>query len=134
MVFLLSVSVTSMFATGGTTTSSGNNHNNNAANVSSQSSGAQSRTNQASTQTVHNKAYNDNMIEVEPGVFAIYSGDVNQDGYIGSDDVVSIDNDNLGGISGDYIVTDLNGDTYVGSDDVVVCDNNNLLGLSVQRP
>ena len=81
-----------------------------------------------------NKAYGDNMKEVEPGVFAIYSGDVNQDGYIATDDVTLVDNDNLNGLSGSYLVTDLNGDTYVGTDDVTLCDNNNLMGIQIQRP
>ena len=81
-----------------------------------------------------NKAYGDNMKEVEPGVFAIYSGDVNQDGYIATDDVTIVDNDNLIGASGNYLITDLNGDTYVGTDDVTLCDNNNLSGIQIQRP
>jgi len=81
-----------------------------------------------------NKAYGDNMKEVEPGVFAIYSGDVNQDGYIATDDVTSVDNDNLVGASGPYLVTDLNGDTYTATDDVTLCDNNNLLGIQIMRP
>ena len=81
-----------------------------------------------------NKAYGDNMKEVEPGVFAIYSGDVNQDGYIATDDVTTVDNDNLVGAIGNYLVTDLNGDTYVGTDDVTLCDNNNLSGIQIQRP
>lgn len=84
--------------------------------------------------TASNKAYGDNMKEVEPGVFAIYSGDVNQDGYIATDDVTSVDNDNLVGSTGSYLVTDLNGDTYVGTDDVTLCDNNNLAGIQIQRP
>lgn len=86
------------------------------------------------TLTTSNKAYGDNLKEVEPGVFAIYSGDVNQDGYIATDDVTTVDNDNLTGASGNYLVTDLNGDTYVGTDDVTLCDNNNLMGIQIQRP
>ena len=74
------------------------------------------------------------MKEVEPGVFAIYSGDVNQDGYIATDDVTTVDNDNLVGAAGNYLINDLNGDTYVGTDDVTLCDNNNLMGISIQRP
>jgi len=81
-----------------------------------------------------NKAYGDNMKEVEPGVFAIYSGDVSQDGYIAVDDVAQIDNDNLVGAFGPYLLNDLNGDTYVGVDDVAMCDNNNLIGIQIQRP
>lgn len=86
------------------------------------------------TLTSPNKAYGDNMKEVEPGVFAIYSGDVNQDGYIATDDVTIVDNDNLVGAAGNYLITDLNGDTYVGTDDVTLCDNNNLMGIQIQRP
>ena len=81
-----------------------------------------------------NNAYGDNQVQVEPGVFAIYSGDVNQDGFIGSDDVAIIDTDNLNGVFGGYFVTDLNGDAFVGSDDVGIADNNNILGIFVLTP
>ena len=83
--------------------------------------------------TVSNKAYGDNMREVEPGVFAIYSGDVNQDGFVTTEDVGLIDNDNLSFEFG-YIVTDINGDGFVTTEDVGLADNNNLAFVGIQRP
>jgi hypothetical protein len=80
-----------------------------------------------------NNALGDNQLEVEPGVFAIYSGDVNQDGFIGVDDVAIIDNDNAAGAIG-YVVTDLNGDGFLGVDDVAIADNNNALGIFAITP
>lgn len=103
-------------------------------NASQQNGNASRNGGNTTSLTTSNKAYGDNMKEVEPGVFAIYSGDVNQDGYIATDDVTNVDNSNLVGASGNYLVNDLNGDTYVGTDDVTLCDNNNLMGISIQRP
>lgn len=80
-----------------------------------------------------NKAYGANLVDVN-GVWAMYSGDVNQDGFIGGDDVGIVDNDNLEGIFFVYTNTDINGDLFVGGDDVGVVDNNNLLGVYVLRP
>jgi len=81
-----------------------------------------------------NNAFGDNQAQVEPGVFAIYSGDVNQDGYISGDDVNAIDADNIAGLFGGYFVTDLNGDAYVAGDDVVLADINNVNGVFIQTP
>lgn len=87
---------------------------------------------QAKCQT--NNAFGDNQIQVEPGVFAIYAGDVNQDGFIGGDDVDIVDQDNLAGIFGIYTATDITGDGFVGGDDVNIVDVNNLTGIFVQQP
>ncbi len=84
--------------------------------------------------TSASQAFGDNQIEVAPGVYAIYSGDVNQDGFIGGDDVGVVDNDNLVGLFLDYYVTDLNGDGFVGGDDVGLVDNNNLAGVFAITP
>lgn len=80
------------------------------------------------------QAYGSNMIEIEPGIWAFYSGDVTQDEFMGSDDVSIIDNDNLAGLSFDFLATDINGDGFVGSDDVSIADNNNLAGVFSQHP
>ena len=87
----------------------------------------------AQAQSSPNNALGDNQIEVEPGVFAIYSGDVNQDGFIGVDDVADVDNQNLAGDMG-YVLGDINGDGFVGVDDVAIVDNNNLLGIFAITP
>ncbi len=80
------------------------------------------------------QAYGDNQVMVQPGFYAIYTGDVNQDGFVGGDDVGIVDNDNLIGIYGDYYTSDINGDGFVGGDDVGMVDNNNLIGVYVLTP
>lgn len=77
-----------------------------------------------------NNAYGDNQKEVEPGVFAIYSGDVNQDGFIDILDQGSVDNDLLNFAAG-YVLTDLNGDSFVDILDQSILDNNlfNFIGV-----
>ena len=89
---------------------------------------------EAKAQANPNNAYGDNQIEVEPGVFALYSGDVNQDGFISSDDAVAVDDDNIAGVFGVYTPTDINGDSFVSSDDAVITDTNNINGVFVQKP
>ncbi len=69
------------------------------------------------------KAYANNMAQVNTGVWAFYSGDINQDDVIdGTDapDLVSAINSSAFGIQ----VTDLNGDGSVDNSDVPFFDNN----------
>lgn len=73
------------------------------------------------------------MAEVEPGVYAIYSGDVNQDGTIDGLDIGSIDNDASLFAFG-YNVTDLNGDGATDGLDLGIVDNLSQLFLFVARP
>ena len=80
-----------------------------------------------------NNAYGDNQKQVEPGVFAIYSGDIDQDGIIDIFDQVILDNDVVS-FSGGYIPSDLNGDASVDLFDQVILDNNVVLFIGVQSP
>lgn len=92
----------------------------------------------ASTQVDESAGYGGPMmIEVEPGVWAFFAGDVTQDGFIGGDDVGLIDNDNISGVTSfdfGYISNDINGDGFVGGDDVGVVDNNNIAGVFYLYP
>jgi len=85
--------------------------------------------------TAANKAYGDNMIQVDasPVRFAVYSGDVNQDGSIDGSDNGLVDNDAYNFISG-YVVTDVNGDGIVDASDAFIVDNNSSNFVSVVRP
>ena len=62
------------------------------------------------------QAYGSNMREIEPGVFAFYQGDINQDGSIDNSDYdqlfPDIENSNFG-----VVPTDLNGDGAVDNSD-----------------
>ena len=73
--------------------------------------------------TSMSKAYGNNMIELEPGIFGIYSGDINQDGTIDGSDVVDLYNDIESSAFGD-LITDLNGDGVVDNSDLPIFENN----------
>lgn len=77
-----------------------------------------------------NNAYGDNQKEIEPGVFAIYSGDINQDGFMDILDQSILDND-LQNFAFGYVVSDLNGDSFVDILDQAILDNNmfNFIGI-----
>ena len=66
------------------------------------------------------------------GKYCIYSGDVNQDGYITGDDYTGVDNDNTN--FGYHVVNDVNGDGYVTGDDYTFIDNNNTNFVQRQVP
>ena len=96
----------------------------------------------AYSQTPSNNAFGDNMVLVDStslgggnyqNVFAIYSGDINQDGYIDVFDFPQFDQDNFNQAVG-YFVTDLNGDGYVDVFDFPVFDKNNFNQVSLLRP
>ena len=80
------------------------------------------------------QAYGNNQVEVETGIFAIYTGDLNQDGFIDSFDYPTLDTDIFNGVSGMYVNTDLNGDGFVDSFDFPVFDANSYNGVSVMTP
>lgn len=73
--------------------------------------------------TAANKAYGDNMIVVSPGVFAFYSGDINQDETIDNTDGVDLTND-IDNSEYGIRITDLNGDGAVDNSDTPFFENN----------
>ena len=79
-----------------------------------------------------NKAYGNNMIQIDnlPDKFAIYSGDVNQDGVVDASDNGAIDNAASNFETG-YLSTDLNGDEVIDASDAAIADNNaaNFVGV-----
>jgi hypothetical protein len=77
------------------------------------------------------QAYGGNLV-LKGSKWCIYSGDVNQDGFVTSNDYTSIDND---ASKGDYhLVNDLNGDGFVTSNDFTCIDNNATFGIARQVP
>ena len=73
-------------------------------------------------------AYGNNEIQVDTSpydVFAFYSGDVNQDGFIDLTDVLIIYNGTNNFLTG-YVVTDLNGDSIVDLSDLLFAYNNSV--------
>lgn len=79
-----------------------------------------------------NKAYGDNQSQIG-SIFAMFNGDVNQDGFIGNDDVGAVDNDAFNFVSA-YINTDCNGNNFVGADDLAIVDNNAFSFVSKVTP
>ena len=80
--------------------------------------------------TAATQAYGDNMIEVSTGVFAMYTGDMNQDEFIDPFDYTLYNDDNNSFASG-YFATDLNGDGFVDPYDYTIYgDNNNNFVMS----
>ena len=69
------------------------------------------------------KAYGNNMKQVSPGVFAIYSGDINQDSNVDNLDYSAWEEDANNLMSG-YFATDLNGDGNVDNLDYSIWETN----------
>ncbi|HMS64659.1 MAG TPA: YCF48-related protein [Ignavibacteria bacterium] len=67
------------------------------------------------------------------GRYCNYSGDVNQDGTIDSDDKSEIENDAVNSVFG-YVPTDITGDDAVDASDISLVENNATLGVSVIAP
>ncbi|MEJ5263659.1 MAG: hypothetical protein WHT45_13320, partial [Ignavibacterium sp.] len=79
-----------------------------------------------------NKAYGNNLKLIN-GKWCIYSGDVNQDGFINSTDVSLIFNSNSLGELG-YLSTDLNNDSFTEIFDLIIVFNNSSAGIQKITP
>lgn len=82
-----------------------------------------------------NQSYGNNMIKVDaaPLRYAVYSGDVNQDGIVDLADGGLIDNDSYNFLSG-YLPTDINGDQTIDIADASIADNNSFNYVSKVTP
>lgn len=67
------------------------------------------------------------------GYYAIYAGDVNQDGAIDSGDFTPVDNDAFNYAAG-YLATDVNGDGAIDSGDFTSIDNNGFNYIGTSHP
>jgi hypothetical protein len=79
------------------------------------------------------QAYGDNQKEVEPNVFALFSGDVNQDLAVDAFDYLLLDPDVIAGAFG-YVDTDLTGDGIVDAFDYIILDANLINGVGAITP
>lgn len=82
--------------------------------------------------TSASQAYGSNLI-LSGGKYCLYSGDVNQDGFIEAVDLAQIENKSQLFSTG-YIVTDITGDRMVESEDYSLAENNGQLLLFVAKP
>jgi hypothetical protein len=67
--------------------------------------------------------YGGNLLLMLDMGYAIYGGDVTQDGYVDTGDVTEIDNDQFNFMVG-YVASDVNGDGFTDTGDVTIVDNN----------
>ena len=81
------------------------------------------------------KAYGNNMVSVDisPVRYALYSGDIDQDGFVNLTDVINIYNDASGFLTG-YNSTDLNGNSIVDLTDLIIAYNNSAGFVSTIIP
>ena len=79
------------------------------------------------------KAFGNNLRDLGNGKFAVWSGDVNQDGFVESADFSTIENDSQLFLFG-YYVSDLTGDGIVESADYSLIENNSQLFLISSTP
>jgi hypothetical protein len=79
------------------------------------------------------QAYGSNMKLLATGVWGIFAGDVNQEGYINISDAVPVNNDIAAGEQG-YKVTDINGDANINISDAVPVNNNIAAGIQKVTP
>lgn len=79
------------------------------------------------------KAYGSNQVQLAPGIFGLYSGDVNADGAVDAGDYILLDQDIILGQNG-YYATDLNGDGSVDAFDYILFDPNLVAGLGSITP
>ena len=63
----------------------------------------------------------------------IYAGDVNQDGYIDTQDYIGVDNDSYNYVFG-YVITDVDGSGLVDTNDYIFIDNNNYNYIGTMHP
>lgn len=92
-----------------------------AGNIINQSFGAQAN------------VYGGNLATSGDGYFLIYGGDVNQDGFIDTNDYIGVDNDSYLYMSG-YLATDVDGSGTVDTNDYLLIDNNNYLYIGSIHP
>ncbi|MBP7511187.1 MAG: hypothetical protein KA981_04620 [Bacteroidia bacterium] len=83
--------------------------------------------------TAANKAYGSNLKSMGSGVYAIYAGDINQDGTIDFSDYPSLDLGQINGYTG-YLTADLNGDGTIDFSDYAILDINSLNAISIVQP
>jgi DhnA family fructose-bisphosphate aldolase class Ia len=79
------------------------------------------------------KAFGNNMKQLDPGVYGIFTGDSNNDGAVDALDLIDLENDASGFMMG-YVNTDLNGDGSVDALDMILADNNAAMFVSVIQP
>ena len=79
------------------------------------------------------QAFGNNLI-LKGSKYCLYSGDIDQDGFITLVDVIPVYNDASGFVSGSYLLTDLTGDGTADLSDVSLSYNNSVNFISKVTP
>ena len=79
------------------------------------------------------KAFGNKLKNVGNGNYALYSGDVDQNGAINSEDFLAIKSATRFFPSG-YLTNDVNGDYLVESSDYSIVENNSIQSISLSKP
>ena len=82
--------------------------------------------------TTSSQAFGDNMKEIS-GQWAIWGGDVNQDGIVDSGDMNPVENESMA-VTMAYVPEDVNGDGIVDSGDMNIVENNSMAVIQVITP
>ncbi len=80
------------------------------------------------------QAKGNNQVQVQAGIWAFFTGDLNQDDFIDGNDFPAFDADSFNGVNSVYVATDMNGDGFVDGNDFPVFDNNSFNGVSSVHP
>jgi hypothetical protein len=83
--------------------------------------------------TAASQAYGNNLILTRTR-YCMYTGDINQDGFVDNTDLIATANDANEFVSGIRIPTDLTGDDYVDTRDVIRCYNNSSNFVKIESP
>ncbi len=85
--------------------------------------------------TAASQAYGNNLVAVgSVPRYAMYSGDVNQDGYVDPLDLSLVDQSSFNYEAGTGLSTDINGDHFVDPLDLSICDQNSFNYVGVKTP
>ena len=79
------------------------------------------------------QAYGNNLTQIGGAKWCIYSGDVDENGFIDVTDLIAVNNDSYNGITGS-VATDLTGNLYTDLSDLILANNNSYNGIESHAP
>ncbi len=83
--------------------------------------------------TSSSQAYGNNL-KLKGSKYCVYTGDLNQSGFVDATELSMIENDAANFLAGRFVITDLNGDEIVDASDYLIVDNNAYNFVGVVRP
>jgi len=83
--------------------------------------------------TSSSQAYGNNL-KLKGSKYCVYTGDLNQSGFIDATELSMVENDAANFLTGRFVLTDLNGDEIVDASDYLIVDNNAYNFVGVIRP